>query len=446
MLVKIWKGLSLLLIVTLMLAACAPAATPAPTAQPTAVPQPTTPPRATEASQVTEAPQATEALPTVAPQPTEMPTAAPVAWVSQPSGKKAASGFDCPAPQPKMDVKSTTLNLFVWTEYIPQDILDCFEAVYGIKINRDEYSSNEEMYAKVSKGSTNYDILQPSADYIEPLVRQNIIQKLDKSKLSIMGYFAPQYLNLPYDPGNEYTVPYEFGTDAVVYNSDKVSVAPTSWADLWKPEYKDLPMVLLDSSHDIIGATLVSLGYDPNTSDPKQLDEAKTKLAELVPSVKLFDSDSPKTALIAGDVVLGITWTGDAFISSQKVPAIKYVYPKEGPILWQDNYVIPATAPHADAAYAWLNYSMQPDLFWLMLRDFQYTNPNQAALDYAKGNQMPIKDADGNDTTPDALYRAYIESLITNTPPDVIKSGHWLKDLGDAAPAYDKIWTEVKGQ
>lgn len=90
--------------------------------------------------------------------------------------------------------------------------------------------------------------------------------------------------------------------------------------------------------------------------------------------------------------------------------------------------MIPAAAPHADAAYAWLNYSMQPDLFWLMLRDFQYTNPNQAALDYAKGNQMSIKDADGKDTTPDALYTAYIESLVTNTPPDVIKLGHWLKD------------------
>jgi len=440
MLIKVWKGLSLLLAVSLMLAACAPAAAPAPTAQPTAMPQPTTPP------QPTEAPKPTEVPPTVAPQPTEAPTAVTTAWVSKPSGKTSSDGFACPDPQPKMDVKSTTLNLFVWTEYIPQDILDCFEAVYGVKINRDEYSSNEEMYAKVSKGSTNYDILQPSADYIEPLVRQKIIQKLDKSKLSIMGYFAPQYLNLPYDPGNEYTVPYEFGTDALVYNADKVSVAPTSWADLWKPEYKDLPMVLLDSSHDIIGATLVSLGYDPNTSDPKQLEEAKVKLAELVPSVKLFDSDSPKTALIAGDVVLGITWTGDAFIANQKNPAIKYVYPKEGPILWQDNYVIPAAAPHADAAYAWLNYSMQPDLFWLMLRDFQYTNPNQAALDYAKGNQMPIKDADGKDTTPNALYTAYIESLVTNTPPDVIKLGHWLNDLGNAAPAYDKIWTEVKGQ
>jgi spermidine/putrescine-binding protein len=368
------------------------------------------------------------------------------AWVSQSSGKTSSSGFECPEPQPKMTLTSTTLNLFVWTEYIPQDILDCFEAVYGVKINRDEYSANEEMYAKVSKGSTNYDILQPSNNWIEPLIRQNIIQKLDKSQLAIMGYFAPQYLNLPFDPGNEYSVPYESGTDALVYNADKVPNPPTSFADLWKPEYKDLPMVMLDGAHDIIGATLASLGYDVNTSDPTQLDEAKTKLAELVPSVKLFDSDSPKTALIAGDVVLGITWTGDGFLAGQEDPAIKYVYPSEGPILWQDNYVIPADAPHLDAAYAWLNYSMQPDLFWLMLRDFPYTNPNQAALDYAKGSDMAIQDANGDDTTPAKLYQAYFDSPVTNTPADVINKGHWLNDLGDAAPLYDKIWTEVKGQ
>jgi hypothetical protein len=89
---------------------------------------------------------------------------------------------------------------------------------------------------------------------------------------------------------------------------------------------------------------------------------------------------------------------------------------------------------------------MQPDLFWLMLRDFPYTNPNQAALDYAKGSDMAIQDANGVDTTPAKLYQAYFDSSVTNTSADVIKKGHWLNDLGDAAPLYDKIWTEVKGQ
>ena len=103
-------------------------------------------------------------------------------------------------------------------------------------------------------------------------------------------------------------------------------------------------------------------------------------------------------------------------------------------------------APHADAAYALLNYTMQGDIFWMMLRDFPYTNPNKAALDFANGNEMAVKDSDGNDTTLAKIYDAYMASPITNTPADAIKAGHRIDDVGDALPLYDKLWTEVKGQ
>jgi spermidine/putrescine-binding protein len=191
-------------------------------------------------------------------------------------------------------------------------------------------------------------------------------------------------------------------------------------------------MVFLDDSRVVIGMTLLTLGYDVNTTDPAQLDEARVKLAELIPNVKLFDSDSPKTALIAGDVDLGITWTGEAFLAQQENPAIQYVYPTEGAILWQDNWAMPVDAPHPDAVYAWLNYTMQGNIFWMMLRDFPYTNPNKAALDFAKDNYPDI-------------YNAYMDSPITNTPPDAVANGHRVDDVGDALPLYDQIWTEVKG-
>ena len=121
----------------------------------------------------------------------------------------------------------------------------------------------------------------------------------------------PNYLDFEFDPGNKYTIPYQAGTDAIVVNTDAVENVPASWADLWKPEYAG-KMVFLDDSRVVIGMTLLTLGYDINTSDPAQLEEAKNKLKQLVPNVKLFDSDSPKTALIAGDVDLGMTWTGEA--------------------------------------------------------------------------------------------------------------------------------------
>jgi spermidine/putrescine-binding protein len=330
-----------------------------------------------------------------------------------------------------MEVTSKELNLFVWTEYIPQQTIDCFEQVYGITVNQSEYSSNEEMYAKLNAGGANYDLVQPTDYIVAPMIRQGLIQELDKSKLPVLEGFDPNYLNLAFDPDNKYTIPYQAGTDALVFNTDAVQDPPKSYADLWKPDYAGR-LVLLDDSRAIIGATLLTLGYDPNTTDPAQLDEAKKKLAELVPNVKLFDSDSPKSALIAGDVDLGVTWTGEALLAHRENPAIQYGYPAEGAILWQDNYAIPKDAAHLDAAYAWLNYTLQGDVFWKMLEDFPYINPNKAALDFAKSDH------------PD-LYKAYMDSNITNVPADALAKGHRIEDVGDALPLYDQVWTEVKG-
>jgi spermidine/putrescine-binding protein len=415
---SVWSALSVLLVAALLLAACG-GATPQPPA--TTAPQPT-------AVVPAGSPPAPNDLTPVAGGPTEQPTQA-----ATPAEKKVtSSGFECPEPENRVEVTSKELNLFVWTEYIPQDLLECFELVYGVKVNRDEYSANEEMYAKLKAGGTNYDLVQPTDFIVGLMVRQGLLQKLDQSKLPNWKNLDPAYLNLSFDPNNEYTMPYQAGTDAIVYNADTVKTPPKAWADLWNPDYAG-HMVFLDDSRAVIGMTLLTLGYDVNTTDETQLNEAKDKLAQLVPGVKLFDSDSPKTALIAGDVDLGITWTGEAFLAQQEVPAITYVYPTEGAILWQDNYAIPVGAPHLDAAYAWLNYSLQGDVFWLMLRDFPYTNPNRAALDYAK------------DAQPD-LYKTYMDSPITNTPVDALKAGHRIEDVGDALPLYDKIWTEVKGK
>ena len=348
------------------------------------------------------------------------------------SAKVTSTGYECPEPESPAKVTSKELNLFVWTEYIPPDMQECFELVYNVKVNRDEYSANEEMYAKLSAGGTAYDLVQPTDYIVSLMIRQGLLQKLDHDKLSVLKNFDPNYLNFSFDPNNEYTIPYQAGTDAIVYNADTVTTPPKSFADLWNPDYKGR-LVMLDDSRATIGATLLTLGYDVNTKDPDQLNEAKAKLKELVANVKLFDSDSPKTALIAGDVDLGMTWTGEAFLAQVEKPSIQYVYPTEGAILWQDNWAMPKDAPHQDLAYAWLNYTMQGNIFWMMLRDFPYTNPNKAALDYAKDNQKDI-------------YDSYINSPITNTPAEAIKNGHRIDDVGDALPLYDQIWTEVKGQ
>ncbi|HUI88119.1 MAG TPA: spermidine/putrescine ABC transporter substrate-binding protein [Anaerolineales bacterium] len=396
---------------------------------------------ATEAptAAATPAPVATQAPAASAP----TPTYAPPAFTSKPSDKTASDGFTCPEPNPRMQVTSKELNLFVWTTYVPQDFYDCFQQVYGITVNYDEYSSNEDMIAKLSSGASSYDLIQPTDYATSILINQSMLQKLDHGQLSVLANFDPTTLNLSYDPGNQYTIPYEAGLDAIVVNTATVKDLPKAWADLWKPEYKG-QMVFADDSRDVIGLTLLTLGFDVNTTDKSQLDQAKQKLAQLTPGIKKYDSDSPHSDLISGDVNLGETWTGEAFMAQQALPSIQFIYPTEGSIVWQDNFAIPKNAQHPDAAYAFLNYVNQPDMFWMMLTNYMYINPNAASLAYAKNNPMEVSDINGNTTTLGDVYNSYINSTITNPPLGVIQAGHRIQDVGAATPLYDQIWTEVK--
>jgi spermidine/putrescine-binding protein len=255
------------------------------------------------------------------------------------------------------------------------------------------------------------------------------LQKLDKSKLPNLANLDGSLLST-FGDSTDFIVPYQMGTDAIVYNSDKVKTPPTSWADLWNPEYKNR-IVAVDDPRVMIGAALLVLGYDVNSTDEAQLEEAKQKLLELKPNIRVYDSDSPKTPLLAGDVDLGVVWNGEAFLAYRENPAMKYVFPTEGTINFYDGLGLPKDAPHPDLAYAWLNYMMQGDVFWLTLQDYPYTIPNKAALDFARENHLEV-------------YQAYIESPITNTPADIFAKGFDVKDVGEFIVKYDEVWTEIK--
>jgi len=357
-----------------------------------------------------------------------------VACATQPeeSGPKvSSSGFVCPEPSPRMDVTSKELNLFLWIEYIPADIIECFSLQYGVKVNEDYFSSNEELNAKMltAGNASSYDVVHPSDYIIDVMAREKLIQELDMSRI-------PNWKNLnndmlvAYRDTLKYVVPYQIGTQSIIYNSDTVTNPPTSWADLWSEEYRGR-IVSIDDTRVIIGMTLLTLGYSVNETDPAHLEEAKQKLIELMPNIRLFDSDSPKSALLAGDVDLGIVWNGEAFLARQENSAFEYVFPSEGTIIFYDGLALPANAPHVDAAYAFFNYLLQGDLNWMVLVDYPYTNPNQAALDFARANHPDV-------------YETYMASPITNTPPDVFAAGHDVADLGETLLLYDEIWTEVK--
>lgn len=345
--------------------------------------------------------------------------------------KVSSSGFVCPEPSPRVEITSKEINIFTWTEYVPTDIIECFGLVYNVKMNVDYFSSNEELNAKMLTGKevNRYDVIHPSDYIIDVLAREGILAPLDQSRITNWKNLDNDLL-VAYGDTLKYVVPYQMGTQAIIYNSETVTNPPKSWADLWSPEYEGR-IVSVDDTRVVIGMTLLTLGYSVNETDPAHLEEAKQKLIELMPNILVFDSDSPKSALVAGDVDLGIVWNGEAFLAKQENPAFEYIFPSEGTIIFYDGMALPVDAPHVDAAYAWFNYLLQGDVNWLTLVDYPYTNPNQAALDFTKANHPDV-------------YEAYFSSPITNSPPEVFAIGHDVEDLGDVLPLYDEIWTEVK--
>jgi spermidine/putrescine-binding protein len=214
-------------------------------------------------------------------------------------------------------------------------------------------------------------------------------------------------------------------------DTSKVTRPITKWADLWDPEFAG-KVVLLDDEREVLGMVLSVLGYDKNSTDPAQLEEAKAKFLELMPNVRLFDSDSPKTALLAGEVWLGQTWNGEAANAHLENPDIAYVFPEEGCTVWFDNLAIPVGAPHQDAAVALINYILDAEASVLITEEFPYSNPNTAALELLK-------------TENPELYEGYMGFSATNPSPEDMQRLELIQDVGEATALWDRVWTEVKG-
>lgn len=388
---KLYRFASVLVLGLLIVAACAPAPTAAP-------PAPTEAP--TEAAAPTEAPAAATEAPTAAPQPAK-PT-------------------------------STELNLYAWTDYIPQQMLDDFTAAYGIKINYDTYSSNEEALAKLQAGASGYDLVVPSDYAVDIMVKQGLLDPIDLTQIPNFANVDPKFTNQYYDPGNKYSVPYQWGTTAMAYDKTKVPSEPKSWADLWDPAYKN-KLVFLDDSREVPGMALQVLGFDKNSTNPQELDQAKQKLIELKPNILLFNSDDPETVLITGEAWAGLVYNGNAALAHNENPNVEYICPTEGCGLWFDNLVMPKGAPHADAAQAFMNFVLDPKESILITKEFPYSNPNAAALEYLKANE------------PDT-YDAYMNYSATNPSADFLSRATLIKDVGDATALYDQLWTDFKGQ
>lgn len=327
--------------------------------------------------------------------------------------------------------KSTELNLYAWSEYVPEGLLEGFTEQTGIKVNYDTYSSNEELMAKLQAGASGYDVIIPSDYTVAILANQGLLEELDLSQLPNFANIADEFKNRDYDPENKYSVPYQWGTTGLAYDTDKITTPVTKWADLWNPEFAGR-VVLLDDEREVIGMALSVLGFDKNSTDEAELEQAKEKLLELKPSILLFDSDSPSRALLTGDAWIGQLWNGEGAIAHDENPAIDYICPEEGCTIWIDTLAVPKGAPHKDSALAFLNYVMDPEASVQVTEFFGYSNPNTAAIELMK-NENPD------------LYEWYMGFSATNPPAEYLENGEWIVDVGDATSIWDRIWTEFKG-
>ncbi len=328
--------------------------------------------------------------------------------------------------------KSTTLNLYAWSEYVPQKLLDDFSAKYGITVNYDTYSSNEEMLAKLQAGASGYDVIIPSDYTVAIMIKQGMLEPIDVNKLANFKNLDTRFTNPTYDPGNKYTIPYQWGTSGLVYDKTLVPSAPKSWADLWDPAYKGR-LVLLDDEREVMGMALEVLGFDRNSTNAVELNQAEQKLIELKPNILKFDSDAPETAIISGEAWAGLVYNGNASLALAEDPNVEYICPTEGCTIWFDNLAIPKGAPHKDAALLFLDWVLDPQQSILITEEFPYSNPNKAGLDLLK-------------TTDPTLYESYMNFSGTNPPESFLALTKTIVDVGDATTLYDSLWTDFKSK
>jgi spermidine/putrescine transport system substrate-binding protein len=271
------------------------------------------------------------------------------------------------------------LNIYCWSEYIPQDVIDDFSKETGIKVSVENYASNEEMLAKLGAGGGNYDIIQPSEYVVEALVKEKLLRPLDKKAVPNLKNIDPKFLNMPFDSGNKFSVPFMAGTVGIVVNTELVKEDIKRFSDVFKPANKG-KIVVLDDSREIVSWALLSKGIPVNNVSDKNLEKAKEVLAGWLPLVKVYDSDSPKTALLNGDVAVGIVWGGEGAILLNENKKFRWIIPAEGTHLFIDSLAIPKTAKNHANAMKFMNYILQPEVSKKISDAFPYLNPNKEAV------------------------------------------------------------------
>jgi putrescine transport system substrate-binding protein len=336
-----------------------------------------------------------------------------------------------------------TVNVYNWSDYVAPGVVEEFTGETGIKARYDTFDSNDTLEAKLLAGKAGYDVVVPTAYFLERQIKAGVFQKLDKAKLPSLANLWPEIAQrlARYDPGNQYAVNYMWGTTGIGYNVNKMREAlgaagkVDSWDIVFKPEnlgrFKDCGINMLDSVDDILSAALHYLGLDPNSSNEADLQKAVDLMTKIRPLVRKFHSSSYIDAIASGEICLAVGFSGD-FKQAQKRAAeaknaieIAYVIPKEGAQLWFDNLAIPKDAPHPAEAHAFINYLQKPEV----------AARNSNFLAYANGNLASQKLVD----------RAILDDK-TIYPDEATMQRLYIYQMHDARTVrfMNRLWTRIK--
>ena len=319
--------------------------------------------------------------------------------------------------------EKVTLNVLNWGDYIDPELLDQFEDETGIEVKYSTMTSNEEMMVKLSAADCIYDVCMPSDYVIEKLVAQDLLYELNKDNIPNLENIDSRFLDLSFDPGNKYSVPYFWGTVGILYDTTKVNGPIDSWNVLWDPQYEG-EILMYDSVRDSIGVALIKLGYDINTRNEAEVLAAQEALIEQKPLVRAYLTDDAKMELVNGTATMCVTYSGDALMAIAENPDLAYVVPKEGSNMWFDNIIIPKTSQHTAEAEAFINFLCDAEVAKQNAEYIYYCSPNAAAIEL--------------------LDEEFTADPTFNPPQDVLDRCTVFRDLGDFITVFSDAWTKIK--
>lgn len=318
-----------------------------------------------------------------------------------------------------------SINVYNWGDFIDRDVIREFEKEYGIRVNYSMYETNEDMYIRLKQGGNSYDVVFPSEYMIERMINEDMLLPLNKENIPNLENVKERFLDLDYDRGNTYSVPYMWGTLGIIYNSQMVDGEVDSWDILWDEKYAN-EIIMLNSQRDTLAVALKRLGYSLNTRNIEELEEARDLLVEQKPLVYAYLGDEVKDIMIGGEAALAVVWSGDAMYMMWENPDLNYIIPKEGSNLFLDAMVIPASAENKEGAEKFINFMARPDIALKNTEYIGYSTPIEPAI---------------------AMLDDEIKNSSVAYPTDEeIENTEMFKDLADILVEYDRIWTEIMSE